>query len=110
MKIYASLVHQGRFATAVWADSPKVPVISFAIQIIWGLLQMAAPSPGTPNPFSLADTKRPENSMVETGFMDMQKERVNVTFEFALGEDYSRFCQAVILPARVALSKLHYCR
>lgn len=34
---------------------------------------------GTPNPFSLADTNRLENSMIEIGFIDMQKERVNVT-------------------------------
>src|SRR5436309_10163077 len=33
-KIYASLVPQARFAAAVWADEPKVPVISFAIRII----------------------------------------------------------------------------
>jgi enediyne biosynthesis protein CalE5 len=103
-KIYASLVHQGQFATAAWADASKVPVISFAIRIIGKQVQMAAPPPGTPNPFSLADTKRLENSMVETGFIDVQKERVNVTFEFASGEDYSRFCQTVIPPARVALS------
>jgi hypothetical protein len=42
--------------------------------------------------------------MIEIGFIDMQKERVNVTFEFASGDDYSRFCQTVIPPARVALS------
>ena len=65
---------------------------------------MAAPPPGTPNPFSLADTKRLENSMVEIGFIDVQKEKVTVTFEFASDEDYSRFCQTVIPPARVALS------
>jgi ubiquinone/menaquinone biosynthesis C-methylase UbiE len=28
-KIYASLAHQGRFATAGLADAPKVPTISF---------------------------------------------------------------------------------
>jgi ubiquinone/menaquinone biosynthesis C-methylase UbiE len=102
-KIYASMVPQGRFVAAVWADAPKVPLISFAIRIIGEIVQMAAPQPGTPNPFSLADTKRLENSMIEIGFIDMQKERVNVTFEFASGDDYSRFCQTVIPPARVAL-------
>jgi ubiquinone/menaquinone biosynthesis C-methylase UbiE len=104
-KIYSSLVHQGLFATAVWADAPKVPVISFAVRIIGELVQMAAPQPGTPNPFSLADTKRLENSMVETGFINVQKERVNVTFEFASGEEYSRYCRTVLPPARAALSK-----
>jgi post-segregation antitoxin (ccd killing protein) len=32
-------------------------------------------------------------------------ETVNVTFEFASGEDYSQYCQAVSAPARIALSK-----
>src|SRR5262249_15720959 len=104
-KIYASLTHQGRFAAAVWADAPKVPLISLATRIIGELVQMAAPPPGTPNPFSLADTKGLENSMVETGFTDVQKERLTVTFEFASDEEYSRFCQRVIPPARIALSK-----
>lgn len=55
------------------------------------------------NPFSLANTKKLENSMMEAGFSDIQKEGVNVTFEFASGEDYVRFCQTVIPPARAAL-------
>src|SRR5689334_15722204 len=104
-KIYASLIHQGRFATAVWADAPKVPVISFAVRMIGELVQMTAPRPGTPNPFSLADTKRLENSMVETGFINVRKEKVDVTFEFASGEEYSRYCRTVLPPARAALSK-----
>lgn len=104
-KIYSSLVHQGLFATAVWADASKVPVISFAVRVIGELVQMTAPQPGTPNPFSLADTKRLENSMAETGFINVQKERVNVTFEFASGEVYSRYCRTVLPPARAALSK-----
>jgi enediyne biosynthesis protein CalE5 len=104
-KIYASLVSQGQFATAVWADAPKVTVISFAVRIIGELVQMTAPQPGTPNPFSLADTKRLENSMAETGFINVRKEKVNVTFEFASGEEYSRYCRTVLPPARAALSK-----
>jgi enediyne biosynthesis protein CalE5 len=104
-KIYASLTHQGRFAASVWADAPKVPLISLATRIIGELVPMAAPSPGTPNPFSLADTKRLENYMMETGFIDVQRERVTVAFEFTSGEEYSRFCQTVIPPARIAVSK-----
>ena len=60
---------------------------------------------GIPNPFSLADMKKLENHLVEAGFSDVQIETVNVTFEFATGEDYSQYCQAVSAPARIALSK-----
>ena len=35
----------------------------------------------------------------------MHIETVNVTFEFASGEDYSQYCQAVSAAARIALSK-----
>ena len=35
----------------------------------------------------------------------MHIETVNVTFEFASGDDYSQYCQAVSAPARIALSK-----
>ena len=55
-KIYCSLVSGGRFAAAVWADPTKVPIISLATSIIGSQVQMSAPSPGVPNPFSLADT------------------------------------------------------
>jgi ubiquinone/menaquinone biosynthesis C-methylase UbiE len=104
-KIYVSLAHQGRFASAVLAEAPKVPTISFAMNVIGKLIQLDAPPPGTPNPFSLADTKRLENSMLETGFTDVQIERVIVAFEFASGEEYSRYSQATSPSARKALSK-----
>jgi hypothetical protein len=32
-------------------------------------------------------------------------ETVKITFEFASGEDYSKYCQAVSAAARIALSK-----
>jgi hypothetical protein len=66
---------------------------------------MVGPPPGTPNPFSLADTKRLKNSMSEAGFTDVQSERATVAFEFASGEEYGRYCQATSTTARIALSK-----
>ena len=32
-----------------------------------------------------------ENTMIETGFTDVHSERVTVAFEFASGEEYSRY-------------------
>ena len=105
IEVYRSLVHGGRFASAVWADAPKVPIISLAMRIVGEQVQMAAPPPGTPNPFSLADTNRLGNYFLEAGFRDIHVETVIVSFEFASGEDYSRYCQAVSASARMALSK-----
>jgi SAM-dependent methyltransferase len=105
-KIYSSLESGGRFAAAVWADATKVPVISLATRIIGGQIQMSAPLPGVPNPFSLADTNKLENSLARAGFRDIHIDTVIVTFEFESGGDYCRYCQAVSVSARTALSKV----
>jgi SAM-dependent methyltransferase len=105
-KIYSSLVSGGRFAAAVWADATKVPIISLATRIIGSQVQMSAPPPGVPNPFSLADTNKLENSLARAGFRDIHIDTVIVTFEFESGEDYCRYCQAVSASARIALSKV----
>lgn len=104
-KIYSSLVSCGRFAAAVWADATKVPIISLATRVIGSQVQISAPPPGVPNPFSLADTNKLENSLARAGFRDIHIDTVIVTFEFESGEDYCRYCQAVSASARIALSK-----
>lgn len=105
-KIYSSLVSGGRFAAAVWADATKVPTISLATRIIGSQAQISAPPPGVPNPFSLADTNKLENSLAGAGFRDIHIHTENVTFEFDSGEDYCRYCQTVSPSARIALSKV----
>jgi SAM-dependent methyltransferase len=105
-KIYSSLVSGGRFAAAVWADATKVPVLSLATRIIGSQIQMPAPPPGVPNPFSLADTDKFENSLARVRFRDIRIDTVNVTFEFESGEDYCRYCQSASPSARFALSKV----
>src|SRR5919198_2666838 len=104
-KIYSSLVSGGRFAAAVWADATEVPIISLATKVISSQVQMSALPPGVPNPFSLADTNKLENSLARAGFRDINIDTVIVTFEFESGEDYCRYCQAVSASARIALSK-----
>jgi ubiquinone/menaquinone biosynthesis C-methylase UbiE/post-segregation antitoxin (ccd killing protein) len=104
-KIYSSLVSGGLFAAAVWSDATKVPIISLATRVIGSQVQISAPPPGVPNPFSLADTNKLENSLARAGFRDIHIDTVIVTFEFESGEDYCRYCQAVSASARIALSK-----
>jgi exonuclease VII small subunit len=67
---------------------------------------MPALASGLPNPFSLADTNKLENSLARAGFRGLHIEKVIATFEFESGEDYSRYCQAVSAAARIALSKV----
>ena len=67
-KGHRSLVSGGRFVAAVWADAHNVPVISLAMEIISEYVQMAASaSPSVPNPYSLADTNRLTNYLLEAG-------------------------------------------
>jgi ubiquinone/menaquinone biosynthesis C-methylase UbiE len=105
-KIYSSLVSGGRFAAAVWADATKVPIINLATRIIGSQVQMSAPPQGVPNPFSLSDTDKLENSLARAGFRDIHIDTEIVTFEFESGGDYCRYCQAVSTSARTALSKV----
>jgi SAM-dependent methyltransferase len=105
-KIYSSLVSGGRFAAAVWAEATKVPIINLATTIIGSEVQMSVPPLGVPNPFSLADTNKLENSLARAGFLDIHIDTEIVTFEFESGEEYCRYCQAVSKSARTALSKV----
>ena len=66
---------------------------------------MSAPPPGIPNPFSLNNTIKLENSLTRAGFRSIHFDTVTVTFEFKSGEDYCRYCKAVSASARIALSK-----
>jgi SAM-dependent methyltransferase len=105
-KIYSSLVSGGRFAAAVWADATKVPIINLATRIIGSEVRISVPPIGVPNPFSLSDTNKLEDSLARAGFRDIHIGTEIVTFEFESGEDYCRYCQAVSVSARTALSKV----
>jgi enediyne biosynthesis protein CalE5 len=104
-KIHRSIISGRRFAAAVWSAPHKVPIISLASNIIGKELQIPAPQPGIPNPFSSADANKLENTLIKAGFRDVHSETVTVRLEFTSGEDYSRYCQAVSSSARIALSK-----
>ena len=96
----------GDLQPAVWADATKVPIINLATRIIGSQVQISAPPQGVPNPFSLSDTNKLENSLARAGFRDIHIDTEIVTFEFESGGDYCRYCQAVSVSARTALSKV----
>jgi ubiquinone/menaquinone biosynthesis C-methylase UbiE len=107
-KIYSSLVSGGRFAAAVWADATKVPIISLATRVIASQVQISAPPPpGVPNPFSLADTNKLENSLARAGFRDIHIDTVIITFEFESGKTIVvTVKQLVLLPVLRCLKRL----
>jgi ubiquinone/menaquinone biosynthesis C-methylase UbiE len=81
----------GRFATSVWATPDKVPALSVGGAALRQVIEMPAPDPRVPGPFSLADTAQFERSIAAAGFRDIRFERMTVTFDYPSPEDYARF-------------------
>jgi enediyne biosynthesis protein CalE5 len=67
-RIYQSLVPDGRFVFAVWAEASKVPFISFPLNIVMHELNVPPPPPGTPGPFALSDIDILQNALSSARF------------------------------------------
>ncbi|HEY7082208.1 MAG TPA: class I SAM-dependent methyltransferase [Nitrososphaeraceae archaeon] len=105
IEIHRSMLPGGKFVAAVWADAQKVPVISLAMQSIAESVRGATKRfPSLPNPYSLSDEYRLTNLFIEAGFGNVRTGRVTITYEFASGDDYSQYCQAISASASLVLS------
>jgi SAM-dependent methyltransferase len=102
--IQKSLVSGGKFATAVWADPIKVPLISLSLSTVRKQLNIPAPPPNVPSPFSLADVDMFTSTLSQAGFGDINHEIVEVTFEFNSPEDYVRYTQDISAPIKLMLA------
>ena len=102
--IYDKLVSGGRFAAAVWSEPSKVPFISLSMDTARKHLG-ALPGQGLPGPLSLADVESLKKSFQKAGFVDIQTEKIPVTFDFDSAEDYTKFNQDIVAPIRTILSK-----
>jgi ubiquinone/menaquinone biosynthesis C-methylase UbiE len=90
----------GRFATAVWAEPQKVPMVSLAFGVIPKVLGSPPPPPppGAPSLFKLAPDGVLASAFGDAGFADVQTETVNVAFELSSPEDYSNFLKDIAPP------------
>ena len=61
--IHRLLASGGRLAAAVWGKPQAVPMISLPMGVIRQMVDVPAPSPGTPGPFSLADVDALEQAI-----------------------------------------------
>ena len=102
--IHNKLVSGGRFAAAVWSEPSKVPFISLSMDTARKHLG-ALPGQGLPGPLSLADVDSLKKSFQKVGFVDIQTEKIPVTFDFDSAEDYTKFNQDIVAPIRTILSK-----
>jgi ubiquinone/menaquinone biosynthesis C-methylase UbiE len=103
-KIHRALVPDGYIAAAVWATPDKVPFIGLAFNTIRNEIHAPPPTPGTPNPFSLADEYKLKNSFIEVGFKDIHTEHLNAVSEFDSAEDYTQFQKEIAAPAIAMLA------
>ncbi|HEY6408022.1 MAG TPA: methyltransferase domain-containing protein [Ktedonobacteraceae bacterium] len=96
----------GRLAAAVWSTAAKAPAVGLPSIIVGRHLQLPPPAPGTPGPFSLADSSALTHTFVQAGFSDVQSEPMTILWEFATAEDYTRFHQAIAAPVKAMIAHL----
>ena len=92
------LVPGGHFAASVWGPPERYPMVAVAFGAVARVLELPAPAPGTPGPFSLADGDALAGRFRAAGFADVQTETLLVRFEFDSLDEYILFLQEVAAP------------
>jgi enediyne biosynthesis protein CalE5 len=104
-RLHKLLVPGGRLIAAVWGHPQKVPFARWPMEVAMRVLQVPAPPPRMPGPFSLADSQRLEQLLTEAGFIAVQTEPMLLTLEWASVDDYIRFQQAILTGFNAMLAK-----
>jgi SAM-dependent methyltransferase len=104
-KLHHLLVPNGRLVAAVWGPSQKVPFARWPMEVAMRVLQVPAPPPEMPGPFSLADSGRLEQFLTLAGFSAVRTETMLLTLEWASVDDYIRFQQAILTGFNTMLAK-----
>src|SRR5258708_1902396 len=104
-RLHQLLVPGGRLVAAVWGPSHKVPFARWPMEVALRVLQVPAPPPQMPGPFSLADSHRLEQLLTEAGFTAVHTEPMLLTLEWASVDDYLRFQQAILTGFNAMLAK-----
>jgi len=103
INIRKSLVPGGKFAAAVWAEADKVPQLNIAMAAVRQHLKMPPLSSDAEGPFCLADYSKLKKIFLSAGFSDFKSEKIVVTFEFDLAENYVEFTQDIAAPVNLML-------
>lgn len=101
-----SLVQNGRIAAAVWSNPEKVPLLSIPFSTLMKEAGVPPPSPGTPGPFSLADTKLLRERFDQAGFQEISIEIGNMSSRIPSAEEFTRFHWEVTGPLRLTMEGL----
>ncbi len=104
-RLHKLLVPDGRLVAAVWGPPHKVPFARWPMEVAMRIVQVPAPSPQMPGPFSLADSRRLEQLLTQAGFTAVHTEPMLLTLEWASVDDYLRFQQAILTGFNAMLAK-----
>jgi SAM-dependent methyltransferase len=104
-RLHQLLIPDGRLVAAVWGPPHKVPFARWPMEVAMRVLQVPAPPPQLPGPFSLADSHRLEQLLTQAGFTAVQTEPMLLTLEWASVDDYLRFQQAILTGFNAMLAK-----
>ena len=102
--IREALVDDGRIAAAVWSSPQKVPALIIPFEIVSKETNTAPPPPGTPGPFSLADTSLLRKRFEQAGFQGVEIESGTVNFRLPSVEGYVDFVKSTAAPLTAMMS------
>ncbi|MBW2391287.1 MAG: methyltransferase domain-containing protein [Deltaproteobacteria bacterium] len=84
--LHAALRPGGRVAFACWQKMELNPWMTLAVAAVAQHVELPAPSPpGTPGPFSLADSERTVGILERAGFVDVRCEPFEAQVDIAVG-------------------------
>ncbi|WP_367127568.1 class I SAM-dependent methyltransferase [Saccharothrix sp. HUAS TT1] len=98
--IAAVLKPGGVLAASTWGPPDTAPMVSLGFRVLAGRLDLPAPKPWEPGPFSMSDPEVVSAHLVAAGFTDVSVDAVEVPFELDSAASYARFTEA-ITPVRI---------
>ena len=99
-----ALVPGGRMAAAVWSTPAKVPSFNLVSGVVMNEIGASPPPPGTPGPFSLADTSLLRDKFSQAGYQGINIESHNMNFKFSSPEEFTAFCRATAAPIKAMIA------
>jgi SAM-dependent methyltransferase len=93
-----------RFAISSWGPPERVPFLAIAMQTAMKKLDVPPPPPGTPGPLSRPTEEAIGGLLEGGGFLDIEVEELEVTFDFDSAEEYTRYTKAIAAPIVAMIS------
>lgn len=87
-----------RMAISSWGPPERVPFLAVPMATVTKFLEVPPPPPGTPGPMSRPTPAALGGLLGGGGFSDVEVDQMEVTFEFASAEEFTRHVQAIAAP------------